>query len=71
MKRAFVVVPHFDRFVRNADALNLLKTGGAAFFEIGDSQGEAVLSLMRDFGFSGAKVEKDFSGRCRYAMACL
>ena len=52
-----------------ADALNLLKTGGAAFFEIGDNQGEAVLSLMRDFGFSGAKVEKDFSGKDSYAIA--
>ena len=54
-----------------ADALNLLKTGGAAFFEIGDNQGEAVLSLMRDFGFAGAKVEKDFSGRDRYAIATI
>lgn len=54
-----------------ADALNLLKTGGMALFEIGDKQGEAVLSLMRDFGFSQAKVEKDFSGKDRYAMARL
>ena len=54
-----------------ADALNLLKPGGAVFFEIGDTQGEAVRSLMEECGFSGIAVRKDLAGLDRYATAIL
>ena len=59
----------YDRYL--GDAVNLLKPGGAVFFEIGDGQGERVRRLMEDYGFERAKVEKDFSGHDRYASAVL
>ena len=59
----------YDRYL--ADAINLLKPGGAVFFEIGEDQGEAVRKLMFDYGFDDVKVEKDFAGHDRYASACL
>jgi release factor glutamine methyltransferase len=54
-----------------ADALNLLKPGGGVFFEIGNDQGEALRSMMENFGFSEIKIEKDYSGHDRYASAIL
>ena len=59
----------YDRYL--GDAVNLLRPGGAVFFEIGESQGEAVRDLMSDYGFGGVRVEKDLSGRDRYACAVL
>ena len=59
----------YDRYL--ADALNLLKPGGAVFFEIGENQGAAVAQLMADYGFSAVRVEKDFAGHDRYAMATV
>ena len=59
----------YDRYL--ADAVNLLKPGGAVFFEIGENQGEAVKKLMFDCGFDGIKIEKDYAGHDRYAMATL
>ncbi len=59
----------YDRYL--GDALNLLKPGGAVFFEIGETQGQAVRRLMEDYGFERILVEKDFSGRDRYASALL
>ncbi len=59
----------YDRYL--ADALNILKPGGAVFFEIGESQGEAVSRLMSGYGFAGVKIEKDFAGRDRYASGVL
>lgn len=59
----------FDRYL--SDALNLLKEGGAVFFEIGESQGKAVSALMFEYGFSDILVEKDLSGRDRYASCIL
>jgi len=59
----------YDRYL--ADALNLLKPGGAVFFEIGENQGEALRELMAGYGFSDIRVEKDFSGHDRYASAVL
>ena len=59
----------YDRYL--ADALNLLKPGGAVFFEIGENQGPALAKLMADYGFSQIKIEKDFSGHDRYAAAVL
>ena len=59
----------YDRYL--SDAVNLLKPGGAVFFEIGESQGEAVKKLMFDCGFDGIKIEKDYAGHDRYAMATL
>ena len=59
----------YDRYL--ADALNVLKPGGAVFFEIGESQGDALRKLMTDYGFRNVKVEKDYSGHDRYASATL
>ena len=59
----------YDRYL--SDAVNLLKPGGAVFFEIGENQGEAVRKLMFDCGFDDIKIEKDFAGHDRYAMAVL
>ncbi len=59
----------YDRYL--ADALNLLKAGGAVFFEIGDTQGEAVRRMMESYGFGDIRIAKDLSGRDRYASATL
>ena len=59
----------YERYL--GDALNLLKPGGAVFFEIGENQGPALLQLFADYGFSSAKIEKDFAGHDRYASAIL
>ena len=59
----------YDRYL--GDALNILKPGGAIFFEIGEYQGEALRKLMFDYGFENITVEKDFGGHDRYASATL
>ncbi len=59
----------YDRYL--ADALNLLKSGGAVFFEIGENQGPRLLNLFADYGFCEGKVEKDYAGHDRYASARL
>ena len=59
----------YERYL--ADALNVLKPGGAVFFEIGEAQGEAVARIMSEYGFSDVRVEKDYSGLDRYASAIL
>ena len=59
----------YDRYL--SDAVNLLKPGGAVFFEIGENQGEALRQLMFDCGFDDIKIEKDFAGHDRYASAAL
>lgn len=59
----------YDRYL--ADALNVLKPGGAVFFEIGENQGEALRKLMESYGFSSISIEKDYAGHDRYASAVL
>ena len=59
----------YDRYL--GDAVNLLKPGGAVFFEIGENQGEAVRKLMFDYGFNDIQIEKDDGGHDRYASAKL
>lgn len=59
----------YDRYL--SDAINLLKPGGAVFFEIGENQGEAVRSLMFDYGFDEIRIEKDWGGHDRYASGIL
>ena len=59
----------YDRYL--SDAVNLLKPGGAVFFEIGENQGKAVRQLMFDCGFDDIRIEKDFAGHDRYASAML
>ena len=59
----------YERYL--SDAVNLLKPGGAVFFEIGENQGEAVKKLMFDCGFDDIKIEKDYSNHDRYASAIL
>ena len=59
----------YDRYL--GDALNVLKPGGAVFFEIGENQGDALRKLMSDYGFSSITIEKDYAGHDRYASAVL
>lgn len=59
----------YERFV--GDALNVLKPGGAIFFEIGEDQGDALRRMLADYGFSGIMVEKDLAGHDRYASGVL
>lgn len=59
----------YDRYL--GDALNVLKPGGAVFFEFGEAQGPALAKLMADYGFSQVKIEKDFAGHDRYASGVL
>jgi release factor glutamine methyltransferase len=59
----------YERFI--GDAMNVLKPGGALFFEIGDGQGEALMALFESYGFTDIKIEKDFSGHDRYAFGML
>lgn len=59
----------YERYL--SDALNLLKSGGAVFFEIGEDQGAALAKMMESYGFTEIKIEKDFAGHDRYASARL
>ena len=59
----------YDRYL--GDALNLLRPGGAMFFEIGESQGQALRELMAAYGFADVRIERDLAGRDRYASATL
>ena len=59
----------YERFV--GDAMNVLKPGGAVFFEIGEGQGESLRHLLADYGFGGIRIEKDFAGHDRYASGVL
>lgn len=59
----------YDRYL--ADALNILKPGGAVFFEIGEGQGDSLRKLMTGYGFEGIRIEKDYAGHDRYACATL
>lgn len=53
------------------DALNVLRPGGAIFFEIGERQGPALAELMADCGFEAISIDRDFAGRDRYATGRL
>lgn len=59
----------YERYL--SDAVNLLKSGGAVFFEIGENQGEAVRRLMFDCGFDDIRIEQDLAGHDRYAAAVM
>ncbi|MBQ4199876.1 MAG: peptide chain release factor N(5)-glutamine methyltransferase [Kiritimatiellae bacterium] len=59
----------YERLV--GDAINVLKPGGGAFFEIGDGQGGALRKLFFDAGFDDIRIEKDYAGHDRYAFAVL
>ncbi|MBR4170243.1 MAG: peptide chain release factor N(5)-glutamine methyltransferase [Kiritimatiellae bacterium] len=51
------------------DAVMVLKPGGGLFFEIGDEQGNAVRTLLEDFGFSNVRILPDYAGKDRFALA--
>lgn len=59
----------YERYL--SDAFNLLRSGGAVFFEIGENQGSALSRLMFEYGFEDISVEKDYAGHDRYASARL
>jgi len=45
--------------------------GGFVVFEIGDTQGAAVSTLLRDSGFARVEVVKDYAGRDRVVLGVL
>jgi release factor glutamine methyltransferase len=53
------------------DAAIALMPGGHVFLEIGEDQGEAVASLLRENGFENVAIDKDLSDRDRYAIAAI
>ncbi len=59
--------------IRNVvqDAGIVLKSGGMLFLEIGDDQGAAVISLMKETGFPDAAVKQDLNGRDRVVFGRL
>ena len=59
----------YERFV--GDALNVLRPNGAVFFEIGESQGDALRRMLQEYGFANIRIEKDFAGHDRYASGEL
>ncbi len=59
----------YERYL--SDALNILKPGGAVFFEIGENQGAALRRLFIEYGFRDIRIATDFAGHDRYAMATL
>ena len=59
----------YDRYL--GDAVNLLKPGGAVFFEIGESQGAALRELMAAYGFADVRIDRDLAGHDRYAYGTL
>lgn len=62
-------IDFYDRYL--SDALNILKPGGAVFFEIGENQGGLVRKLLFDYGFDSILIEKDYEGHDRYASGIL
>lgn len=49
-------------------AMPVLKPGGRLFLEIGEDQGLAVKTLLRETGFAHIQVVKDFAGFERFAL---
>ncbi len=52
-------------------ARKALHPGGMVAFEIGDTQGQAVSSILERAGFAGVKVIKDYGARDRVVTAVL
>ena len=52
-----------------AGALDHLVSGGRLLLEIGDTQGEAVFSLLEDSGYAGVGIRKDLAGLDRVVTA--
>lgn len=48
-----------------------LRAGGYLLFEIGQEQGEALLSIMREQGFAETEIKKDLAGFDRIAVGRL
>ncbi len=74
--------PHTALFVPEADPLvfykaiavfatNHLTPGGLLFFEINESYGKELVSLLMDKGFKNIELKKDMSGRDRMIKATL
>ena len=47
-----------------------LKPGGSIYLEIGYDQGEAVIGLLEDAGFTNVRVVKDLPGKDRVVCGC-
>jgi len=53
------------------DAGIVLVTGGALFLEIGDDQGTAVVSMLKETGFTDTEIKQDLNKRDRVVSALL
>ncbi len=72
--------PHLALFVPNDDPLLFyraiarygqrhLRPGGGLYFEINASFGAETCQLLRDLGYTGVTLRKDFDGRDRFVLA--
>lgn len=72
--------PHIALFVDDADpfifyraialqATKFLKDAGLLFFEIHEDYSEAIIELLKDFGFVNIELRKDLQGRNRMVKA--
>lgn len=52
------------------EAGSWLKPGGSIYLEIGYDQGEAVIGLLEDAGFTNVRVVKDLPGKDRVVCGC-
>mgnify|MGYP005805112225 FL=1 len=50
------------------DAVGYLRPGGWLIFEIGQEQGEDLLSILREQGFENTEIKKDLAGLDRIAV---
>lgn len=53
------------------EAIGYLRPGGFLLFEIGQEQGEALLSIMKEQGFAETEIKKDLAGLDRIAVGRL
>lgn len=53
------------------EATKYLRAGGYLFFEIGQEQGKALLSIMKEQGFAEVEIKKDLAGLDRIAVGRL
>lgn len=53
------------------DAVGYLRPGGWLLFEIGQEQGDALLSILKEQGFEDTEIKKDLAGLDRIAVGRL
>ena len=59
----------YERIVEKLE--EYLKPGGSVIFEIGYDQGEAVSGLLKNIGFTGIEIVKDYAGMDRVVKGTM